>query len=125
MSAAVILADTDGRITAWSGDAERLLGHPAGAALGRTLDLIVPPDHREAHWTGFHRAMATAQCRLDRAATNLPVLHADGGVRVLPARFTFLTDGRDVPVGALVVYADPVGGEEAWGPVLPRPEDAA
>jgi PAS domain S-box-containing protein len=125
MTAAVVLADTEGRITAWNDGAERLFGHVARDALGRTLDLIVPPEHRAAHWAGFHRAMETGHCRLDRAATNLPVLHADGGVRVLPARFTFLTDGRDVPVGALAVYADPAGGEQVWGPVLGRPGDAA
>ncbi len=94
-------------------------------AIGCSLDLIVPPDLRAAHWSGFHRAMSTGTCRLDRAATNLPVLHADGSVRVLPARFVFLTDSRDEPAGAAAVYGDPVGGEEAWGPILrPTPEPA-
>ena len=66
--------------------------------------------------------MATGECRLDRAATNLPVLHADGGERVLPARFVFLTDARDQPVGAMAIYAEPAGGEQVWGPVLPPEE---
>ena len=70
--------------------------------------------------------MATGVCQLDRAATNLPVLHADGDVRLFPGRFVFLTDGRDVAVGAMAIYAEPVGGEEAWGPVLhARPQDAS
>ena len=125
MTAAVVLADTAGRITAWDPGAERLFGHPAAHAVGCSLDLIVPPELRTAHWAGFHRAMATGTCRLDRAATNLPVLHADGSVRVLRARFVFLTDARDEPVGAAAVYGEPVGGEEAWGPVLHATPEAA
>jgi PAS domain S-box-containing protein len=115
----IVMADTAGVITAWSAGAERLLGHPAADAVGRSLDLIVPEAYRAAHWTGFRRAVATGVCRLDRQATNLPVLHRDGGLRVLPARFVFLVDARDVVVGAMAIYAEPAGGEEAWGAVLP------
>ena len=91
----------------------------ADEAVGRSLDLIVPPEHREAHWAGFHRAIATGVCHLDRQATNLPVVHGDGGRRVLPGRFVFLVDPRDVVVGAMAIYAEPAGDEEAWGAVLP------
>jgi PAS domain S-box-containing protein len=119
----VVLADTSGCITSWDGGAEQLFGHRAADAVGATLDLIVPPDHREVHWAGFRRAMATGTCRLDRATTNLPVLCADGEVRLFPGRFVFLADARDVPAGAMAIYAEPVGGEEAWGAVLPVPED--
>jgi PAS domain S-box-containing protein len=115
---AMVVADTDGRIVSWDAGAERLFGHAAADALGRSLDLIVPPALRERHWAGFRRAMATGECRLDRAATNLPVLHADGGERLLPARFVFLTDARGGAAGAVAVYAEPVGGEEAWGPIV-------
>ena len=121
-AAAIVLADTTGTITSWNHGAEVLFGHRAADAVGRSLDLIVPPAYREAHWAGFRRAMATGECRLDRAATNLPVLHADGGERVLPARFVFLTDARDQPVGAMAIYAEPAGDEQVWGPILAKVE---
>jgi PAS domain S-box-containing protein len=114
-----VVADTDGVISWWSAGAERLLGHPPDAAIGRPLDLIVPEAYREAHWAGFRRAIATGACRLDRAATNLPVLHRDGRERILPARFVFLTDARDTVVGAMAIYAEPAGGEQPWGAVRP------
>jgi PAS domain S-box-containing protein len=123
MTAAVVLADTSGTITGWDAGAERLFGHAAGEAIGQRLDLVVPPAHRAAHWSGFRRAMASGTCRLDGAATNLPVLCADGEVRLFPARFVFLSDARGGPAGALAVYAEPVGGEEEWGPVLPTAAD--
>lgn len=116
---AVVLADTAGNITGWDAGAERMFGHAASDAVGQRLDLIVPPTYREAHWVGFRRAMADGECRLDGAATNLPVLCADGAVRLFPGRFVFLVDARGTPAGALAVYAEAVGGEEAWGPVLP------
>jgi PAS domain S-box-containing protein len=115
---AIVVADTEGVITSWSTGAERLFGHHADDAIGQSLDLIVPPEHREAHWAGFRRAMATGVCGLDRQTTNLPVAHRDGGQRVVPARFVFLVDPRDVVVGAMAISAEPAGGDEAWGPVL-------
>jgi PAS domain S-box-containing protein len=119
MATGIVVADTDGVITWWSAGAQRLLGHAPADAIGHTLDLIVPEAYREAHWAGFRRAIATGECRLDRAATNLPVLHRDGSERVVPARFVFLTDARDAVVGAMAIYAEPVGGEQPWGAVLP------
>jgi len=117
---AVVVADTEGRIVSWDVGAEALFGHTAVEAVGRTLDLIVPPAYRERHWAGFRRAMRTGECRLDRAATNLPVLHADGTERLLPARFVFLLDARDQPAGAAAIYAEAAGDEQPWGPIRPK-----
>jgi hypothetical protein len=43
--------------------------------------------------------------RLHDAATELPVMCKDGGMKTFPARFIFLRDGRDVAVGAMALYA--------------------
>ena len=56
-SAAVIVADGSGTITYWNGTASELFGYSAEEAVGATLDLVVPPEHRERHWSGFHRIM--------------------------------------------------------------------
>jgi PAS domain S-box-containing protein len=122
----VVIADTDGRIVSGDVGAEALFGHAAAGAVGCTLDLIVPPAYRQRHWAGFRRAMSSGECRLDRAATNLPVLHADGTERLLPGRFVFLLDARGEPAGALAVFADAAGDEEPWGPIRPiRPVESA
>ncbi|MCC7363696.1 MAG: PAS domain S-box protein, partial [Dehalococcoidia bacterium] len=54
----MIVADREGVIHVWNRAAERIFGHTAQAALGQTLDLIVPERFREAHWTGYDRALA-------------------------------------------------------------------
>ena len=115
---AIVMAGRDGRITHWNDGAEALFGFTSADALGQSLDLVVPEDFRARHWAGFHRAMETGQCNLDRAATNLLVRCADGTVRPFPARFVFLTDARDAVIGAIGLYTMPRGGEQPFGPIL-------
>lgn len=55
---AVIFVDAAGTIRSWNSGAERLFGYRADEAIGQKADLIVPPELREHHWQGFHRAMA-------------------------------------------------------------------
>jgi PAS domain S-box-containing protein len=56
---AIIIADANGVIQLWSAGAAALFGYRATDAVGKKLDLVVPPDLREAHWHGFGHAMKT------------------------------------------------------------------
>lgn len=56
---AVVYADVDGLIQFWNAGAERLFGFSPEEALGQSLDIIIPPKLREAHWQGYHRVMET------------------------------------------------------------------
>ena len=87
---AIVLSDTEGLIRYWNDGAERFFGYSAAEAEGQSLDLIVPREYRERHWAGFCNVIRTGECKLGRAATNLPVMCNDGTVRVFPARFVFL-----------------------------------
>src|SRR5687768_11695330 len=44
---AIISKTLDGRITSWNKGAERLFGHSAHEAIGKSIHLIVPPDGRD------------------------------------------------------------------------------
>jgi PAS domain S-box-containing protein len=115
----IVLSDPTGCIRHWSDGAERLFGWTRAEAEGQSLDLIVPEAFRDRHWKGFHRAMSTGECKLNDASTNLPVRCKDGEVRPFPARFVFLRDARNRPVGAMGIYARPSGAEQPFGPILP------
>lgn len=53
----VITVDSGGRITSWNAAAARVFGHVPEDAVGQTLALIVPEEHRPRHVAGFHAAM--------------------------------------------------------------------
>ena len=108
---ALVLADADGMICYWNRGAEALTGHPAAAAVGNSLDLIVPPDYRQRHWAGFRAAMASGGVRFEGASASIPVLCADGAVRRWPGRFTLIRDARGRPAGAAAVLVTPAEGD--------------
>ncbi|MEK6797413.1 MAG: PAS domain S-box protein [Planctomycetota bacterium] len=51
--AGVISAGTDGLIRSWNPTAEQLFGYSAKEALGMPIDLLVPPELRDAHRSMF------------------------------------------------------------------------
>ena len=100
---AIVYADKEGVIRMWSDGAKELFGHDAAAAVGQTLDLIVPPDYRERHWAGFRAAMKASEGRTDRASANVPAL-CRGEVARLAVRLMVIHDGRDQVAGAVAVF---------------------
>jgi PAS domain S-box-containing protein len=57
---AFIAMDRQGKIRSWNAQAESTFGWPRSEAVGRDLaDLIVPPQHREAHRAGLARYLST------------------------------------------------------------------
>ena len=108
---ALVVADADGMICYWNRGAEALTGHQAAAAVGSSLDLIVPTDYRQRHWSGFRAAMASGSASFEGASANIPVLCADGAVRRWPARFTLIRDARGTPAGAAAVLVTPAEGD--------------
>jgi len=115
----VLVASPDGFIQHWDAAAEQLFGYSSEEALGQSLDLIVPEEFRLRHWAGFRDAVATGVCKLDRAATNVPVRCKDGTIRAFPARFVFLQGARDDVVGVAALYSQREGSEVPFGPILP------
>ena len=123
-SSALVRSDLEGRIVEWDEGAELFFGYSREEALGQSLDLIVPEEFRERHWSGFNKAIATGICKMDRATTNVPVMCKDGDIKPFPGRFVFLQDARDTVVGVIGLYARRTGSEEAFGPILPLDRDA-
>jgi PAS domain S-box-containing protein len=62
-SDAIIASDKSGTIIFWNAGAERIFGHPAEAAVGQSLDIIIPERLRQRHWEGYRRVMNTGTSR--------------------------------------------------------------
>lgn len=76
---AVVATDDQGIIRLWNPGAERIFGHPAGEALGRSLDLIIPERLRARHWQGFHEVMRTGKSRYGEGdLLSVPGIRKDG-----------------------------------------------
>jgi PAS domain S-box-containing protein len=62
-SDAIIATDREGVIRFWNPGAERIFGFDAKAAVGRSLDIIIPERLRKRHWDGYRRVMQSGESR--------------------------------------------------------------
>ncbi len=78
---AVIYADRDGVIRFWNAGAERIFGFSAAEATGKSLDIIIPQDLRERHWSGFNGSIRTGKTRYGAGNTlAVRAVRKNGGV---------------------------------------------
>jgi PAS domain S-box-containing protein len=103
---AVVFADRDGVIRVWNAAAERLFGHPAAAAVGQTLDLVVPERFRQAHWTGYDRALAAGVTQYVGQSLTTRSVRADGTDLYVELSFAVVLDDDGEPLGALAHARD-------------------
>jgi len=101
---AVVIADAAGVIRFWSAGAEKAFGYASTHALGQTLDLIVPPEYRQAHWTGFLHAMASGTASVEGKAVPFPARRADGETAALSGRLTLLREPDGMVIAAMVIF---------------------
>ena len=104
---AIIIADTKGVIQLWSAGAAALFGHLATEAVGKKLDLVVPPDLREAHWHGFGHAMKTGVAGGEGTFFDAPALSSSGDVKTLRGQLHVLRDENKTPIGAMAIFTSP------------------
>ncbi|HKU05212.1 MAG TPA: PAS domain S-box protein [Bradyrhizobium sp.] len=76
---ATLAIDTSGLIRMWSRDAEALLGYSESEAIGRSIELIIPPHLRGRHHAGFGRYVQTGVSHLPDVAIS-PALHKTGTI---------------------------------------------
>ena len=85
-SDAIIATDRDGVIRHWNQGAERIFGHVAAEAVGKSLDLIIPEQLRARHWEGYRQVMSTGTSKYQSDVLRVPAQHEDG--RALSIAFT-------------------------------------
>jgi PAS domain S-box-containing protein len=104
---AIIIADARGVIQLWNAGAAALFGHQAVDAVGKGLDLVVPPDLREAHWHGFGHAMQTGIAGGEGAFFDAPGLCSSGEVKTLRGQLHVLRDENRMAIGAMAIFTSP------------------
>src|SRR5262245_58323347 len=76
---ATLVVDSTGKICGWSRDAEALFGHAASQAIGRSVELIIPPHLRGRHHAGFGRYVQSGVSHLPEVTIS-PALHKTGTI---------------------------------------------
>ena len=105
---AIVIADKDGVIRLWSDGAARLIGHAASDAVGQKLDLIVPPEFRAPHWSGFGKVMGGGRFGGAGQFFDLPVQCRDGATKTLRGQLDVLRNEADDAIGAMAIFTAPV-----------------
>lgn len=76
---AIVYADAAGLIAFWNKGAERIFGFSAEEAMGKSLDMIIPENLRERHWSGFAETVRTGKTRYGAGdVLAVPALRKDG-----------------------------------------------
>jgi PAS domain S-box-containing protein len=76
---AFVSIDEQSVIVDWNRQAERIFGWPREEAIGRKMpDLIMPPEHRQAHMNGLQRFLETGEAVLMDSPLELTARRRDG-----------------------------------------------
>jgi PAS domain S-box-containing protein len=106
---ASVTVDRGGIIHQWGDAVTEVVGYTAADAVGRSLNIVIPPALRPVHWWGFDQAMKSG--RLDRELFNVPVLCKDGRIVVAHATIELIDGEGEGADGAVVTF---VGVGAPW-----------
>jgi PAS domain S-box-containing protein len=113
-----LVTDRDGVIRHWDSECVRVFGYSSEEAIGKTLDLVVPPALQARHWRGFNRAVTSGQ--LKRPGKTLKVPAIEKGGRIISLRIDNATLIRDADGSVDAVTVTPSIGP-AWVAAVSRP----
>jgi PAS domain S-box-containing protein len=102
---ALILPGIYGVIFTWNAAAEGIFGFGAAAAIGQSLDIIIPEKFREQHWTGYDRALAAGETKYRGQSLPTRAMRADGSEFYVELSFEIVHSGGAV-VGAMATARD-------------------
>ncbi|WP_235023441.1 PAS domain-containing protein [Caballeronia glebae] len=110
---AVIFADRLGTIVRWNRSAVALFGYAGAEAMGQSLDLIIPPRLRDAHWRSFEKAVTAGATRLNGRATLTRATHKDGRQLYVEMTFALVLDPHGGVCGSVAVARNVTAGVES------------
>jgi PAS domain S-box-containing protein len=103
---AVIVADAGGAIRYWNAAAEAMFGHTADAALGASLDIVIPERLRERHWEGYRKTMATGETKYGGETLSVPAVRADGARISVEFTVALVRDDRGAVTGIAAIMRE-------------------
>ena len=71
-------ADSEGNITAVTGEVITILGYASNELVGRSIETIIPDKYRADHRAGMSRYQSTGTKKVMGSGLNVQALHKDG-----------------------------------------------
>lgn len=103
---AILFADAEGIIRLWNQGAERHFGFTASEAIGKSLDLIIPENLRQRHWSGYRQVMASGRTRYETELLAAPALRTDGSRLSTEFSMLLVRDECGMLLGCAAVIRD-------------------
>ena len=103
---AIVVSDAHGLITVWNAAATRLFGFTETEALGQSLDIITPERHRQRHWEGYHKTVATGITKYGTELLRVPAINKAGEQLSVAFTVALLFDAARKVTGVLAVMRD-------------------
>lgn len=100
---ALVYADRDGVIRLWNTAAETLFGVTAAEAVGKSLDIIIPERFREAHWKGYHAAIANGRTQHGAQVRTTRALHPDASKCYVDMSFGLVLAADGTAIGSIAM----------------------
>jgi PAS domain S-box-containing protein len=101
---AIIVGDREGIMRLWNAGAETIFGWSAAEAIGKSMDMIIPEKHRQRHWEGYDKVMASGVTKYGRNLLAVPAMAKDG--RRISIEFNVVllkdADGRVLGIAAIL-----------------------
>ena len=106
-SDAIIAADKEGIIRFWNPGAERIFGYASGAAIGQSLDIIIPERLRKRHWDGYHQVIKSGESRYGHGdILAVPGIKKDGSGVSIEFTIVPLRNGTGELTGLAAILRD-------------------
>jgi len=102
---ALIVATAAGKIVFWNRASTKLFGFESDEAIGQSLDMIIPPHLRAAHWAGFEAAVRTGRLKLSGRPALTRALHKSGRKLYVEMSFALVESDQGV-FGSVAVARD-------------------
>ncbi len=106
VSEALIFADTEGVIQIWNPGAEAVFGYSQSESVGQSLDLIIPERLRNAHWSGFRRAVSEGATVHGRRSMVTRSLHKNGHAIYVDMSFAIVKNEAGEVIGSVAIARD-------------------
>ena len=103
---AIVFAGTDGVIQVWNQAAVAMFGFSAVDAIGKDLNIIIPEQFRNQHWTGYDRALAAGDTKYRGQSLPTKALKASGDTFYVELSFAIVHDDTGTVIGALAHARD-------------------